>query len=65
MLKQFTNFTDKFKFIDLGFGDADNNIMVVSYTSKDKKFRLGGTSYRYNMNDYKKVKKELKKIVRK
>ncbi len=63
MLKQFTNFTDRFKFIDLGFGDADNNIMVVSYTSKDKKFRLGGTSYRYNMNDYKKVKKEIKKIV--
>ena len=65
MLKQFTNFTDKFKFVDLGFGDADNNILVVSYSSKDKKFRLGGTSYRYNMNDYKKVKKEIKKMIKK
>ena len=65
MLKQFTNFTDRFKFIDIGFGDVDNNIMVLSYSSKDRKFRIGGTSYRYNMNDYKKVKKEIKKIVRK
>ncbi len=65
MLKQFTVFTDKYKIFDLGFADVDTNILVVSASSKDKKFRIGGMTYKYNINDYKKMKKQIKRIVSK
>ena len=63
MLKQFTLFTDKYRVFDLGFADVDTNILVLSSSSKDKKFKIGGTTYKYNINDFKKMKKQIKKIV--
>ena len=65
MLKQFTVFTDKYKLFDVGFADVDTNILVLSMSSRDKKFRIGGTTYKYNINDFKKMKKQIKRIVSK
>ena len=65
MLKQFTLFTDKYKVFDLGFADVDTNILVVSASSKDKRFRIGGMTYKYNISDFKKMKKQIKRIVSK
>ncbi len=63
MLNQFTVFTDKYRIFNLGLPNMDTKILVLSKSLKDKKFRIGGMTYKYNISDFRKMKKQIKKIV--